>query len=162
MYWSHILNEVENKPADGLGYRYIWHKPAPKPKKLVIRPGYTINMKDQAIYCSARELDVAFGLFLSLTLQQIADDLGLSRRTVEVYCQQLYKKFGCNKKKAFLIKACQGLYEQFQQAFKALPDCYPIKRREPDEVCANHQINRNSRHDHSSLDTKTRNNDGRH
>jgi DNA-binding CsgD family transcriptional regulator len=51
---------------------------------------------------SKRELDCIECLFLSLTTKEIAKSLGLSKRTVEHYLENIKSKLGCNKKSEIL------------------------------------------------------------
>lgn len=66
----------------------------------------TGKKRGRAMNLTPRETEIAAHVVFGRTYRQVADDLGLSRRTVEKHIERIFRKTGVRKRKASLF--CGG------------------------------------------------------
>jgi DNA-binding CsgD family transcriptional regulator len=67
------------------------------------------TMRDLSVFgFSERESEVAYFLYGDKTRDEIAELLGISRGTVNTYCNRIFKKAGCTSKDEFVALLEEG------------------------------------------------------
>jgi DNA-binding CsgD family transcriptional regulator len=71
---------------------------------------YHLVANNNPFKLAMRELEVLFFLLRGKTAKEIAEIIGLSKRTIESYIEQIKSKFGCNTKTDLLLLAVVNGY----------------------------------------------------
>jgi DNA-binding CsgD family transcriptional regulator len=78
---------------------------------------YTVDSTENFMGLSTRELECLFCLLRGKTAKQSGELLGLSKRTIEFYLENIKNKFGCQSKVELVIQATQAGYLNNVPAF---------------------------------------------
>ncbi|MBI2786462.1 MAG: helix-turn-helix transcriptional regulator [Legionella longbeachae] len=71
---------------------------------------YKMEIFSNPCQLSTRELESLFCLLHGMSAKQISECLGLSKRTIETYLENIKNKFGCQNKTELLIKSINAGY----------------------------------------------------
>lgn len=123
MYWDTVLREILNR--NSLSHFFAFtnmahsHRRENNTAEVVQTPRlikrYPLGSTYPGVYFTQRETECMLGLLSGKTINQIAEVLKLSSRTIEFYLKNMKIKVGCQTKSALISKV---LSTDFLACFK--------------------------------------------
>lgn len=116
MYWEMLLEEVlePHKPRyftfANIGNKQVGSKTMIIDKSTEFRERHMFKLGDKypKVHFSKREAECMMRLLQDMLVREVADELGLSVRTVEYYIVNMRKKLGCRTKSELLCKVANS------------------------------------------------------
>lgn len=123
-YWETVLNEVMNKHNDSTQFVFtnLKEQQANDAKLLKredrrmgsqrITNNYYLGDEYPDVYFTQRETECMVLLLRGMTITAVAEELGLSPRTVEFYVKNMKMKIGCSSKSELVEKVARSKFLQ--------------------------------------------------
>ena len=124
MYWESVLKEVLNKNSEDYFFaftnikQYVKREIKHEPKSRDVKT-YFLVKESASLYLTRREAQCVAFLIQGLSMRLVAQKLGLSRRTVEFYINNIKIKLKCRTKRELLamIKESEFMHTMKTEVF---------------------------------------------